>query len=203
MTSWGSVFIRRTVACVVFVWAMSSASASANAILFINPATTTVNVGDTFTLGVHIDGVVDLFSYNFDLAFDSSILSFVGIVDGGFIPPGDIDLFFPGEEWTEGIVSATGNSVYGDGAGVNGNGTLAFATFMAMMAGETWITFPDQFPNELLFSDSTGAPIAVSAVSGLVQVNGVTSAVPDEPSPMILLVAALALAACRCYTRAS
>ena len=205
MTSWGNVFIRRTVTSVVFVWALSAASASANAILSINPATTTVNVGDTFTLDIQIDGVVDLFSYNFDLSFDPDFLQFQDIVEGDFPKTGisevfQTDFFTLGEE-NPGTLSFITNVIYGP-TGNTGSGTLAVARFKAMMAGETWITFPEQFPNQLLFSDSSDNPIAVSAVSGFVQVNGVASAVPEEPSTIILLVAALALAACRGFTRA-
>jgi Cohesin domain len=200
MTPWGSMIIRRSVASVVFVCAMFAASASAGPILSINPATTTVSVGDSFTLNIDIAGVDDLFSYNFDLLFDPEILRFDGIAEGEFLKSGTFpgtEFFSLGEE-TPGLVSFITNSIYGD-EGVTGSGTLAIATFFALMPGETLISFPTEFPNQLLFSDSSDSPIGVTADEGLVQVNA--STVPDEPSAMILLVAALAVAACRCFTR--
>ena len=185
---------------------MSAVSASANTILSTNPATTTVNVGDTFTVDIYIEGVVDLFSYNFDLTFDSSILDFQSIVEGEFpksgISPGDDTVFFSLEEENPGTVSFITNAIVGS-EGVSGSGTLAIATFFALMAGTTSIDFPDEFPHDFTFSDSEGNPIAFSAInSGSVQVNGVAT-VPEEPSAMILLASALALAACRRFTDAS
>lgn len=202
MTLQASMLIRRSIASVVFVWAMSTATASANTILSIDPATTTVNVGDTFSVNINIAGVEDLFSYNFDLLFDPDILLFQSITEGAFLTSGgDATFFIDGDGLTTpGIVAFTTSAIFG-ATGVSGGGTLAIATFEAKMAGETDITFPDQFPFQLLFSDSIDMPIAVSAFEGTVQVNA--SAVPEEPSTMILLVAAVALSACRCFTRAS
>ena len=193
-----SVLIRRSVALVFFVWAMSAVSTSASPILSIDPASTTVNAGDTFTLNIDIADVVDLFTYNFDLAFDQNILAFQSIVEGPFPQNAESTFFIAGQELTPGTVSFTGNTVLGP-TGVSGSGTLAIATFLAIMAGTTSITFPDQ-----LFIDSNFDQISFDAInSGSVQVNGVTSAVPEEPSTMILLASALAFAACRCFTRAS
>ena len=175
---------------------MSATAASATPILSIDPATTTVNVGDTFTLNIDIAGVIDLFSYNFDLAFDQSILAFQSIVEGPFPQSAASTFFIAGQELTPGYVSFTGNTVIGP-TGVSGGGTLAIATFLALMAGTTSIILPDQ-----LFIDSNFNSIAFDAInSGLVEVIGVASPVPDEPSTMILL--ALALAAGRSFTRAS
>ena len=210
MTLQASVLIRRSIACVVFVWAMAAASASANTILSIDPATTTVNVGDTFSVNINIAGVVDLFSYNFDLFFNPDILSFQSIVEGDFpksgIDPAPETSFFTLGEENPGVVSFVTNSIFGP-AGASGSGTLAIATFLAMMAGETTIDFETEFPPEfaidLTFSDSHDNPIVFSAINaGSVQVNGVAT-VPEEPSAIILLTAALALAACRWLADAS
>jgi Cohesin domain len=201
MTLWeASVLIRRSVVSIVFVWAMSAASASATPILSIDPTSTTVNVGDSVVLEIKIGNVIDLFAFSFDLLFDQTILSFQSITEGAFLTSGgDPTFFIPGSVFPpdSGTVSGTGNVVIG--AGVSGSGTLAIATFLAQMDGTSSISF-----QELVFVDSNSALIAVDAVnSGSVEVIGVPSAVPDEPSAMILLASALALAACRSFTRAS
>jgi hypothetical protein len=207
MTSWASVLIRRSIACVVFVCAMIavSGSAAANPILSANLTTTTVNVGDTLTVDIDIANAVDLFSYNFDLVFDPTFLLFSGIVQGTFFPPpppGEDSAFFPGlpDSVLLGRVEFIADSVVGDNPGVSGAGTLAIASFKALMAGTTSITFAN-----LLFADPDFNEIALGAdpiKSGEVQVDGVAT-VPEEPSTMILVVAALALAACRSLTQAS
>ena len=174
--------------------------------LFINPAATTVNVGDTFTVNIDIAGVTDLFSYNFDLSFDPNILSFLNIVEGDFpksgVAPGEETIFFSLGEENPGTVSFITSAIIGS-AGVTGGGTLATATFTALMAGTTFLTFPDDALHDFTFSNSQGNPIDFSAIdSGSVNVSGVVT-VPEEPSTMILLVSALALAACRSVTRES
>ncbi len=182
-----------------------SGSASANPILSVNPSTTTVNVGDTFTVDIDIANVVDLFSYNFDLVFDPTYLLFSGIVQGTFFPPpppGEDSSFFPGlEDLALGRVEFVADSVVGNNPGVSGDGTLAIATFEARMAGTPSITLAN-----LLFLDATfdlENPILFSAINAAsVQVDGVAT-VPEEPSTMILVVAALALAAYRSITQAS
>jgi hypothetical protein len=214
MTLEVSVLVRRSLACVVFAWAMSVASASANPILFIDPSTTAVNVNDTFTVNIAIAGVTDLFSYNFDLGFDPEILSFLSIAEGDFFPhqppcdeaftpPCEIPFFIPGEELIPGTVSFTGDAVtvVDQNVGVNDDGILAVATFRAIMAGTSSIAL-----SNWLFLDSTlddQNPIGFSAVNtGSVQVNGVAT-VPDEPSTMVVLIAALALAGYRSFTQPS
>lgn len=212
MTSWGNVFIRRTVTSVVFVWALSAASASANAILprlTVTTASYTVNVTDTFYVNIDIEGVTDLYAYQFDFAFDSSILTFVSIAEGTFlsdgISPGGGTFFIDG---TDPPSTVYGNSVVGQDLGVGGSGRLATATFRATTSGIASITLPNPLiDSNFLFIDSNFMPITFdpieSVYSASVRVNSVSSAVPDEPSAMILLVAALALATCRCCTRAS
>ena len=178
---------------------MSAASASATPILSIDPTSTTVNVGDSVVLEIKIGDVVDLFAFSFDLVFDQTILSFQSITEGAFLTSGgDPTFFISGTVFPpdSGTVSGTGNVVLGPG--VSGSGTLAIATFLAQMAGTSSITFQDP-----VFVDSNNALIAFDPInSGSVEVIGVF-AVPDEPSGMILLASALALAACRCFTRAS
>jgi hypothetical protein len=182
---------------------MSAVPTFADPILSINPATTTVDVGQTVTLNIDIENADDLYAYNFDLLFDAGILQFLSITEGPFLDAGAFLLgttadFLPGDGVSNlGTVSFTGGNVVGDFAGVSGNGTLAIATFLAIMDGMTFITFPDQlFVNssfELAFGDS---------IKGTVNVNAVAS-VPEEPSMMILLAAVVALAAYRGVTRAS
>jgi hypothetical protein len=201
MTPRASAFIRRSVASVFFAWAMSATSASATPILSIESATTAVEVGDSVVFEIKIDDVVDLFTFSFDLLFDQTILSFQDITEGDFLTSGgDSTFFIPGTVFPpgSGIVSGTGNVVLG--APVSGDGILAIATFEALKAGASSITFQD-----LLFVNIDDAPIAFDdddVGSGSVEVTEAAS-VPDESSTMLLLAASLvAFTAYRRFTGA-
>ena len=209
MTHWASVVVRRTVTSIVLVWAMCGAPASASPILFINPSASTVNVGATVELRIEIADVTDLFFYNFDLLFDPNILEYVDIVEGAFLKSGDFpdtEFILPGEE-NPGIVSFISNAVRGD-TGVTGGGTLAIATFLAVSPGISAISIPeslnepDQPLLDLTFGDSEFNLITFAQINGAsVRVNQAQS-VPDVPSPTVLLISVLALAACRKFTDA-
>src|SRR5215831_17805784 len=71
---------------VVGVIALPSAASATT--LTISPISTTASVGDSFTLGVFINDVTDLFDYQFDLSFDPTILQVDGVSDGGFLTSG-------------------------------------------------------------------------------------------------------------------
>jgi general secretion pathway protein D len=180
---------------------LSALPAAAAPILSITPASQTVNVGDTVTVNVDITDVLDLFAYQFDVAFDPSILSFQSIVEGSF-PGGSTFFFVTDDPLTPNTVELIANAVLGP-IGVNGSGTLAIATFTALMAGAPSISLTN-----LLFYDSTlnfDNPIAFDRTdSAEVVVRGEpTASVPDDPSLMILLAASLSLAAFRYVARVS
>jgi len=196
-----SVLIRRSVACIFFVLALSAVSASASPILSVAPLSQTVSVGDTFTVNIDIADVVDLFAFSFDLAFDPNIVTFQSIVEGTLLQSGG--LAFIGSELSPGTISI-GNSLIGPVSGVGGGGTLAIVTFFATMAGTTSFSFP-VVPDLVFFLDSNLGEIAIGEPTpGSVLVNAApTSSVPDKPSIMVLVAAGLSLAAFRCVTRAS
>jgi hypothetical protein len=185
MTLKVSVLVRRSLACAVFAWAMSVASASANPILSLDLADATVNVGDSVEVKISIDSEVDLFAFSFYFLFDQNILSFSEATEGPFpqdgLPP--FSTFFIAEmvpypnfdSPTEAL--AIGNAVLGPDLGFSGAGIVATARFVAHTAGTSFFSLEE--------------PVFVP------------SAVPDEPSAMIVVVAAFALAFCRSFTRAS
>jgi hypothetical protein len=175
MTLWASALIRRLIASVVFVWAMSAASASANPILSIDPATTTVNVGDTFSVDVNIAGITDLYAFQFDVMFNDALL------DPVFVPPDLADPFDPGGYSTEGSFLSIGGPTFfnkgsyadGDGKvaftfalllgavpGVSGDGTLATLTFAATAAGPATFSL-----GGILLTDSSGNLININGVN--------------------------------------
>jgi len=53
----------------------------------IQPATSSVTQGDTFTVDIAITGAADLVAYQFDLTYDSAILTATDVTSGPSVCP--------------------------------------------------------------------------------------------------------------------
>ena len=154
-------------------------------ILSIDPASSTVNSGNSLTLDVNISDVTDLYGFGFDLSFDPGILSAVSIAESSFLSGAGTTFFIPGTiDNTAGTITFTADSLIGPGPGVNGSGTLAILTLSGLITGSSNVNF-----SNVLLLDSNLNPIDANTQSGTVTVTSSTS-VP-EPSTLVLLFAAM------------
>ena len=103
--------------------------------------TTSVRVGDTFTVRVDAEKVTDLAGWQFDLTFDPDVLEAVEVSEGDFLKANGGNTFF-----LQGTIDNTAGKVTGISAalisksGVNGAGTLLSVTFITKAGGETQVT---------------------------------------------------------------
>ena len=162
----------------------SGANAFADAVLSVVPSTSVISPGQTFTVGIFVTGptvshngttftspVTDLASFQFDLAFNCSVMSSGGctpgaselkalsVSEGPFLPDGgsNITFFEPGT-----INNAMGEiSLIGDVGvnGVTGSGELAEVTFEALTGGRSSIAILAN--SDLQLYDSNFDPIVV------------------------------------------
>ena len=140
----------------------------------VSPRSAAVDVGGTVTLEILVTDVTDLFSFQFDLAFDPAVLQANGITEGGFLPSGGATFFIPGTiDNTAGLISFTADTLIGAIPGVSGDGTLAAVEFQALTVGSSAISLT----NHLLLDSSLG-------VIGATPLNGSVSAVP-EPTAIL------------------
>jgi hypothetical protein len=155
--------------------------------------TETVNVGDVFTVPISIANVLGLTSFQFDLAFNPTVIKALSFTDigtdfataastgGGFLTgiTGFIDN-------TAGVLSGVAGSMSGliTGAGLTPSGVVVNATFQALAVGISPLTLSTAFLTD------NGVPLS-SANGNFRLVNGQVRAVP-EPSTLILLSFALA-----------
>ena len=70
--------------------------------------TTSVRVGETFTLDIKAEKVTDLAGWQFDLSFDSNVLEVVDVNEGGFLKRGGRTTFFQ-----QGTIDNTTGSIEG------------------------------------------------------------------------------------------
>lgn len=127
----------------------------------------TVKVGDVFTVPIDVSDVNDLFGFQFDLSYDSSVLEFVSIEEGSFLNRGGtVATFCIDAEVTPGLIRNAACVVQEPTAGgASGSGTLMLVTFKALKKGATSLVL-----SNALLSDSNSDPISFTANDGKVTV---------------------------------
>jgi len=122
------------------------------ATVVVNPQTSVGTIGQNFTINVNISNVIDLYGWEFKLAWDPALLDGVNVKEGPFL-----------KDWGETFFSFKINNTLGyslvDCAllgfrpGVSGNGTLAIIEFYVETVGEcsldlydTILINPGEFP---------------------------------------------------------
>jgi hypothetical protein len=157
----------------------------------------TVDVGDVFTIPVSVANVAGLTSFQFDLAFDPTIVTALSFTDtgtdfeaaatsgGGFLT-GIIGFI----DDTTGLLSGVADSISGliTGNGLTPGGVLVDIDFEALMPGVSPLTLSNAFLTD------NGVPLSSANGDFLLQNGQVTvlgsTAVP-EPGTLALLAAAL------------
>lgn len=141
------------------------ASGSPTTAIFVNPPTSTAEVGQTFSINTTIFDVVDLYGWEFRLRWNSTLLDVVDVTEGNFLKQGGNTFFAKKINNTEGYVLVD-CTLLGDVPGVNGSGTLATVKFYPKNQGESIL---DLYDTTLL--DSQERSIIHIANDGTVTIN--------------------------------
>ena len=113
---------------------------------------TAIYVGDTFTLDIRIENVHNLAGWQFDIAFDPTVLEAIEVKEGDFLKTGGGTTFFQKGKIDNRSGKITGlNSALLSGGGVTGTGTLLSIKFSAKTGGETLLKLQN-----VQFGASTG-----------------------------------------------
>jgi hypothetical protein len=165
--------------CLFLITAFASGS-FADAILSIQPPSTSVAAGNTFAVDVNIANVSDLYAFQLDVGFTPGILSATSVTEGSFLSSVGTTSFLVGTiDNTAGTITFNADTLIGPIAGVTGSGTLAILDFTALAAG----TSPIDIANVTLL-DSSISPITSTTSNASAVIRG--SVVP-EPSSLLLL----------------
>jgi hypothetical protein len=170
-----------TILTAVVLVLVSPGCAFADAVVSVQPASTTIAPAGTATLDVNISGVTDLFGFQFDVLFGASTLSATSETEGTFLGTGGTTFFVGGTiDNVGGSVANTANTLIGAISGVNGGGTLAVLEFTGLAPGTTTVDLAN-----VTLIDSSFNPISFTTEDASVTVEG---AVPTpEPSSLLLL----------------
>lgn len=141
--------------------------------IFVDPPTSTAEVGQTFSININISDVVDLYAWEFKLGWDPSILDATKVSEGTFLKQGGDTFFAKKINNTQGYVLVD-CTLLGDVPGVNGGGTLATVEFYVEVQGESIL----DFCNTILIN-SLEQPITHKANNGVF-------VIPEIPQIIIL-----------------
>jgi|KBSMisStandDraft_5_1062788.scaffolds.fasta_scaffold20302_4 Cohesin domain/PEP-CTERM motif len=170
--------------------ALAAAPVFATPIISVSPPASVVNVGNTVSVDIVINGAVDLYAFQFDIGFDPSILSATSIVEGALLPGGGSTIYLPGTiSNASGTISFTADTLETAITGVTGSGTLAKVTFQAIGAGSS----PVNVLNVTLL-DSTLSGIADTEQAGTIRAVGSSAAVPEPTTLALVLTGVVGLA---------
>ena len=127
-----------------------------------------IHAGDTFTLDIRAENVIDFAGWQFDIVFDPAALEVVEVNEGNFLKTDGGTTFF--QEGT--IDNTTGkitrlNATRFSEDGATGTGTLLSVTFLAKAEGETQLTL-----NNFQFGSTTGEPIAAGPHEVVITIEG-------------------------------
>jgi len=171
------------------VWVVSLAvvvlygAQSAQADPIISAPFVTVNVGDTFIIPISIADATELTSWQFDLAFNPTIVNVSSVTEGPLMSSFGLTLFGPGAiDNIAGLISLVTDSYIDLPPEPSGSGVLADIEFTALAPGVSPLTFSNVFVNDL--------DEGFRATNGQITVGG-TSVVP-EPASLIFLAGGLA-----------
>jgi hypothetical protein len=174
-------------ACSISLIGLGKTISVSNAILStttvaVSPSSVTVPVSQNFTINVNVSGVSDLYGWEFQLDWNSTLLDAVNVSEGPFLKTGGNTFF------TYTVNATMGNMIVdcalmGDIPGVSGDGTLATITFYTKSVGECQLDLHDVIllnsleqsiqcqtlggygyftpPHDIAVTDVTASPITV------------------------------------------
>jgi Cohesin domain len=170
-------------------------SANAQAVLSVEPTSQSVSAGSVFNVDVNVSKVSDLYGYQFDLTFNPNVLSAVSSSEGSFLTTGGNSTFFISgtNDNTNGIVSATADTIVSAVPGVTGAGNIVVFTFEGIKSGISTLAISGV---DLL--DSAFNSISSTSTGGAVTVKSGTVSAPEiDPasamSALTLLAGGLAV----------
>ena len=129
---------------------------------------TPIHIGDTFTLDISAKDVFDMAGWQFDIAFDPTVLEAINVSEGDFLKTGGSTTFFQGGSINNAAGKITGlNAARLSAQGATGSGTLLQVNFKAKRGGTTKLTLQN-----FQFGSVTGDSIPAGPHEILITVEG-------------------------------
>jgi Cohesin domain len=147
----------------------------------------TVNIADVFNINLRVVDAVNLSSWQFDLAYNPTILQANLVTEGSFLSSAGTTFFIPGAiDNTTGLISLVSTS-FVDLTPPSGSGVLATVQFTALSSGLSPLTASNVFLN-FLDSGFTVSNGEVCVLGNSCTGTGGGGGVPEPSSWALLLL---------------
>lgn len=171
----------------IFSYFTSISVSSPTPNLYVEPASTVVQVGEILSINVSITNVTDLCGWEIQLYYKNQFLNATSYQEGPFLKSaGSTDFYVPHFGYyneTHGLVGMICTLNDFTGGGVNGSGTLASITLKAINGGNSSLTL-----TETKLRDRNIAPIDHTTNDGKVQVVGISDIAITDVTPSKTIV---------------
>ena len=129
---------------------------------------TPIHIGDTFTVDLNAENLSDLAGWQFDIAFDPTVLEVVEVNEGDFLKAGGGTTFFQKGtiDNTTGKITGLSSARLSEG-GATGTGTLLSVTFTAKTTGEARLVL-----HNFELGSITGEHIAAESYEVVITIEG-------------------------------
>lgn len=145
----------------------------------IDPALTLASPGGTFSVTVMIEHVADLGAFEFELTYNSTVLTATDVVTGPFLGSTGRSVFALGPTHATGSVSFGAFSLQPPANGPDGTGALAVVTFQATNVATSTLHLQN-----VVATNTSGGLISTSTEDGEIRVGApapvVTTITPDS-----------------------
>jgi hypothetical protein len=143
-------------------------------------------VGETFRLDITIAEAIDVWSWQFDLAFDPAIVRATAVTEGPFFSSAGTSIFGPGViDNTTGLVSLVIGAYVDLPPTPAGDGVLATIEFVALAPGAPAFLLSNAFLNLL--------PVGFDVTNGSFAIIGDAPTPVPEPTTLLALASGLML----------
>ncbi|MEK6945601.1 MAG: cohesin domain-containing protein [Nanoarchaeota archaeon] len=137
--------------------------------LSFSPSSQQVGTGVDFDVNVTVSNVTELYGYQFDLSYNSSVLQYLGISQGPFLSSDGASVFqIPPNSGTPGFLDNYAVTRISTLSGINGSGVIAQIKFRSLSVGNSNFVLS----NDLLYdsNNTNPQPIQHTTQSGNVTV---------------------------------
>ena len=171
----------RVIPFVALLILLTAGFASSATLVFIDPVTSSVSVGSSFSIDVRVSDVTNLYGASIELQFDPIILEATSIVPGNAPEP---DFVVQNEyDNNSGVINYAVTSL-SPSPPITGDGVIVTIHFKKIASGTSALDF-----NSILLADSDGLPITVTTQTGSVEdsTTSPTSAFIDPATATVTL----------------